>query len=163
MVGATGAAAATDGPCDTYRTTGNTPCVAAYSSTRALSASYAGPLYQVRRASDGTTADVGVLAAGGYANAAAQDSFCAGTTCTIPKIYDQTTNHNDLTVAPAGDAGGANVAADATALPVTVAGHKAYGIYMPPGVAYRISSTLAKGTARVPARSRCTRWRVART
>ncbi|WP_413602666.1 arabinofuranosidase catalytic domain-containing protein [Curtobacterium sp. Curtsp57] len=146
-VGVGSAAAATNGPCDTYAGAG-TSCVAAYSSTRALYSSYNGPLYQVQRASDGATTNVGLLAAGGYANAQTQDTFCSGTTCTIPKIYDQSSNHNDLTVAPAGDAGGANVAANATALPITVAGHKAYGIYMPPGVAYRIASTLAKGTAR---------------
>ena len=143
-VGVGSAAAATNGPCDTYAGAG-TSCVAAYSSTRALSSSYNGPLYQVQRASDGATTNVGLLAAGGYANAAAQDSFCSGTTCTIPKIYDQTSNHNDLTVAGAGDAGPANHAADAGALPVTVAGHKAYGVFMPQQVAYRISSTVAEG------------------
>lgn len=141
------ASAATNGPCDTYGGAG-TACVAAYSSTRALFAAYNGPLYQVQRASDGATTNVGLLAAGGYANAATQDAFCSGTTCTIPKIYDQTSNHNDLTVAGAGDAGPANHAADAAALPVTVAGHKAYGVFMPQQVAYRISSTVAKGTAR---------------
>ncbi|MDN3479744.1 arabinofuranosidase catalytic domain-containing protein [Curtobacterium sp. APC 4022] len=146
-VGAGSAAAATNGPCDTYSGAG-TSCVAAYSSTRALYASYNGPLYQVQRASDGATTNVGLLAAGGYANAAAQDTFCSGTTCTIPKIYDQSPNHNDLTVAGAGDAGPANHAADAAALPITVAGHKAYGVFMPQQVAYRISSTVAKGTAR---------------
>ena len=50
---------------------------------------YNGSLYQVRRASDNATANIGVLSAGGYANAAAQDSFCAGTTCVITVIYDQ--------------------------------------------------------------------------
>ncbi|PZF62018.1 alpha-L-arabinofuranosidase [Curtobacterium sp. MCBD17_034] len=145
--GAGGAAAATSLPCDVYGSAG-TSCVAAYSSTRALSASYNGPLYQVQRASDGATTNIGLLSAGGYVNAATQDTFCAGTTCTIPKIYDQTANHNDLTVAPAGDAGAANHAANATALPITVAGHEAYGLYMPPQVAYRIPSTAAKGTAR---------------
>src|SRR6266702_2061096 len=38
-------------PCDIYAA-GGTPCEAAYSSTRALFASYDGPLYQVQRASD---------------------------------------------------------------------------------------------------------------
>src|SRR5213075_2568632 len=36
------------GPCDIYARAG-TPCVAAHSTTRALYASYDGPLYQVRR------------------------------------------------------------------------------------------------------------------
>src|SRR5215471_5714094 len=69
-------------PCDIYAAAG-TPCVAAHSTVRALYATYNGPLYQVKRASNGATTNINTLAAGGYANAAAQDSFCAGTTCTI--------------------------------------------------------------------------------
>src|ERR1700733_14515630 len=84
------------GPCDIYAAAG-TPCVAAHSTTRALYASYNGPLYQVKRASDDTTTNIGTLSAGGYANAAAQDSFCAGTTCTITEIYDQSGHGNNLT------------------------------------------------------------------
>ena len=38
------------GPCDIYAA-GGTPCVAAYSTVRALYVSYDGPLYQVQRAS----------------------------------------------------------------------------------------------------------------
>ena len=147
VAGTSTASALTTSSCDIYAS-GNTPCVAAFSTTRALFGSYNGRLYQVQRASDGATADISTTAAGAYANAAAQDVFCAGTTCTIPVIYDQTSRHNDLTVAPAGDAGGANHAASATALPITVAGHKAYGIYMPPQVAYRRASTITTGTAR---------------
>ena len=79
--------------------------MAAHSTTRALYAAYNGPLYQVRRASNGATTNIGTLAAGGYANAAAQDSFCAGTTCTITEIFDQSPQHNNLTIGPAGGAG----------------------------------------------------------
>src|SRR5690348_10712498 len=82
-------------PCDIYAAAG-TPCSAAYSSTRALFASYDGALYQVRRGSDGAVEDIGVTAPGGYADARAQDSFCAGTSCVVDKIYDQTPNHNTL-------------------------------------------------------------------
>src|SRR6185437_12110460 len=39
-------------PCDIYAA-GRTPCVAAYSTVRALYRAYQGPLYQVRRVSDG--------------------------------------------------------------------------------------------------------------
>src|SRR4051795_11936890 len=88
LVGAGTSEAATSQPCDIYAA-GGTPCVAAHSTTRALYGSYNGSLYQVRRASDNTTRDIGVLTAGGYANAAAQDSFCSGTTCVITIIYDQ--------------------------------------------------------------------------
>jgi hypothetical protein len=147
--GAVSAQAATSLPCDIYGNAG-TGCVAAYSSVRALYASYDGPLYQVTRASDGAALDVGVLSAGGYANAPAQDSFCAGTTCTITKVYDQSPEHNDLTVAPAGAAGGANVGATANALPATVGGHEVYGIYMPPGVGYRHPNAAGVATSGAP-------------
>jgi hypothetical protein len=136
-------------PCDIYASA-SSPCVAAYSSVRALYDTYSGSLYQVTRASDGTTFNVGLLSTGGYANAASQDTFCSGTTCTITKIYDQTSNHNDLTVEPAGAAGGANVGATANALPVTVGGANEYGIYLPPGVGYRRSSTTGIATGSQP-------------
>src|SRR6476661_4393750 len=48
------------GPCDIYGAAGD-PCVAAHSTTRALYASYNGPLYQVLRQSDGQTLDIGVV------------------------------------------------------------------------------------------------------
>jgi hypothetical protein len=56
--------------------------------TRALFAAYSGALYQVRRSSDNTTTNISPLSAGGVANAAAQDSFCAGTSCVITEIFD---------------------------------------------------------------------------
>src|SRR4051794_37825502 len=77
---ATAAHAATTGPCDIYGSAG-TPCVAAHSTVRALAGAYNGPLYQLTRASDRATHDVGLLAAGGYANAGDHDAFCNGTTC----------------------------------------------------------------------------------
>jgi hypothetical protein len=136
-------------PCDIYAATG-TPCVAAHSTVRALFASYNGPLYQVQRASDRTYLNIGLLSAGGYANADAQVSFCSGTTCTITRIYDQTANHNDLTISWGGfwkgpGPNGSDLGADAMALPVTVAGHQVFGIKVTPGVGYRIDDT--KGVA----------------
>ena len=82
-----------EGPCDIYTAAGD-PCVAAHSTTRALYASYNGPLYQVLRQPDGKTLDIGVIQpsrsdAGGYADAAAQDEFCANTYCWITTVYDQ--------------------------------------------------------------------------
>ncbi|MEW2545313.1 arabinofuranosidase catalytic domain-containing protein [Streptomyces sp. NPDC047002] len=133
-------------PCDIYGAAG-TPCVAAHSTTRALYSSYNGPLYQVTRTSDGASTDIGLLSTGGYANAQAQDSFCADTQCRIDKIYDQSPRHNDLTPGPAGTSGmGADRGADAAELAVTVGGHKAYGIWISPGVGYR-SKGAASGTA----------------
>jgi len=102
-------------PCNIYAS-GGTPCVAAYSTTRALYQSYNGPLYRVTRASDGTTKNVGTSQAGGYANAAAQNSFCAGTVCTITRIFDQSPYRNDLGVGPIGGNGGADAAAIANAV-----------------------------------------------
>jgi non-reducing end alpha-L-arabinofuranosidase len=130
------ASAATSQPCDIYGSAG-TPCVAAHSTTRALFGAYAGPLYQLTRASDRATHDVGLLAAGGYANAADHDAFCNGTTCSITKIYDQTARHNDLTVSPAGTAGPADYPADASEIAVTAGGHKVYGIWISPQHGYR--------------------------
>jgi hypothetical protein len=135
-------------PCDVIGRAA--PCVDAISTTRALYREYRGPLYQVTRASDQKVADVGLLK-DGYANAAAQDKFCAGTKCTITKIYDQSPKHNDLTPAPPGGAakgpgpGGYDIAAVADALPVMVGGHKVYGIAILPGMGYRNDS--ATGTA----------------
>ncbi|TDQ00841.1 arabinofuranosidase catalytic domain-containing protein [Labedaea rhizosphaerae] len=124
-------------PCDIYGAAG-TPCVAAHSTTRALFAGYNGPLYQVTRRSDGATHNIGLLSAGGYANAADQDAFCDDTTCVINKIYDQTSRHNDLFPGPAGTSGmGADRGADAAELAVTAGGHKVYGIWVSPGVGYR--------------------------
>jgi hypothetical protein len=80
---------------------------------------YNGPLYQVRRASDNATTNIGLLTAGGFANAAAQDSLCANTSCVITIIFDQTTRHNDLPIEPAGTAGPANDTATSWAADVT--------------------------------------------
>ncbi|MGW2639917.1 alpha-L-arabinofuranosidase B [Streptomyces sp. NPDC001348] len=142
--------AATQGPCDIYAA-GGTPCVAAHSTTRALYAAYNGPLYQVRRASDNATLNIGVLSAGGFANAAAQDSFCANTSCVITVIYDQSGKGNNLTQAPAGGAaGGPDNLANAFEAPVTVGGHEAYGVYVAPGTGYRNDNTTGIATGDQP-------------
>jgi len=145
------------GPCDIYAAAGD-PCVAAHSTTRALYASYNGPLYRVLRQSDGKTLDIGVVQpiaspapdAGGYANAAAQDAFCANTYCWITIIYDQSPKHNDLTQAPRGGfsgpaMGGFNTLPIADMAPVTTMGHKVYGVFLEPGMGLRDDD--AKGTA----------------
>ncbi|WP_432987407.1 arabinofuranosidase catalytic domain-containing protein [Dactylosporangium sp. CA-233914] len=139
LVGLTGTAqAAGPLPCDIYASAG-TACVAAHSTTRALFAAYSGPLYQIQRASDGALHDIGLLAAGGYANAGDQDAFCNGSTCRITKIYDQTSNHSDLTIAPDGGAGSGDRGADASEIAVSAGGHKVYGLWVSPGVGYRFN------------------------
>lgn len=126
-------------PCDLYLR-GGTPCAAAYSTTRAMYAAYVGPLYQLRRASDGALSDVGV-AASGYVDAAAQNRFCAGTTCEITVLFDQTDDHDDLTVEGPGGNGNQDAGVTGSALPVSVAGHQAYGMYFAGGMGYRDNQT----------------------
>ena len=96
--------------------------MAAYSTVRALYRNYRGPLYRVTRVSDAATANIGTLR-DGYADAAAQNAFCAGTICTITRLYDQSGHGNDLGVGPIGGNGGPDAAAIANALPVKVGGH----------------------------------------
>ncbi|MCJ1330371.1 hypothetical protein MMC10_007054 [Thelotrema lepadinum] len=138
------------GPCDLY-SSGGTPCVAAHSTTRALYSAFAGSLYQVKRGSDGATTNIAPLSAGGVANAAAQDSFCASTTCLITIIYDQSGRGNHLTQAPPGgfngpESNGYDNLASATGAPVTLNGQKAYGVFISPGTGYR--NDAASGTAK---------------
>jgi hypothetical protein len=139
-IGVASAQKITSRPCDLYAST--TPCVAAFSTTRALYGAYTGPLYEVTRQSDKAHTNIDLLP-DGYANAAAQDAFCANTSCTITKLYDQSPNHNDLTPAPPGGAArgpgpnGHDIPAPANALAATVAGHKVYGIAISPGMGYR--------------------------
>ena len=140
------------GPCDIYATMGN-PCLAAHSSTRALYSSYNGPLYQVMRQSDGKTLDIGIVRTGegnpgGYADAAAQDAFCANTLCWITTLYDQSGNGSHLVQAPPGTfrgpaKGGFNTLPIADMAPVTIMGHKVYGVYIIPGMGLRNNNAIS--------------------
>ena len=137
-----------EGPCDVYER-GGAPCVAAHSTTRALYASYNGPLYQIMRQSDGKTLDIGVVKAtstdpGGYADAAAQDAFCKDTYCWITVLYDQSGKGNHLYQAPRGGfsgpaMGGYNNVPLADWAPVNVMGHKVYGVFIAPGMGMRLN------------------------
>ncbi|KAF1343531.1 alpha arabinofuranosidase [Delphinella strobiligena] len=138
------------GPCDIY-SSGNTPCVAAHSTTRALYSAYSDALYQVKRGSDSTSKDISPVSAGGVANAAAQDTFCASTTCLITIIYDQSGNGNHLSQAPPGgfdgpDTNGYDNLASAIGAPVTLNGNKAYGVFVSPGTGYRNDQTTGIAT-----------------
>jgi len=71
---------------------------------------------------------VSPLAAGGLADVAPQDAFCARAPCEISIIYDQSGSKNHLTRAPAGG----NVPhptnlLNASRLPTSVGGVKTYG------------------------------------
>jgi hypothetical protein len=147
---------AATGPCDIYASA-NTPCVAAYSTVRALYGNYSGNLYQVRRISDNATKNITPLSAGGVANAATQEAFCSGkSSCTISIIYDQTGNGNNLTKAPGGSetyGSEDDIEAVADSLPIYINGNKVYGVHVTPGscwtcggqVGYR--TTTSKGVA----------------
>ncbi|GIF04822.1 alpha-L-arabinofuranosidase [Actinoplanes siamensis] len=124
-------------PCDIYAA-GGTPCVAAHSTVRALYHAYAGNLYQVRRSSDNTTRDVGLLAPGGTANAATQDSFCTGTNCVITVVYDQSGRGNNMWYQGSAAVPGSpqSSPARATSESLTIGGGKAYSLYINPGNSY---------------------------
>jgi hypothetical protein len=99
------------------------------------------------RQSDGKTLDIGVVQpsegdAGGYADAAAQDAFCANTYGWITIIYDQSGERNHLVQAPRGGfsgpaMGGFNNIPIADMAPVTLMGHKVYGVFIEPGMGLR--------------------------
>jgi len=132
-------------PCDIYAAA-SASCVAAHSTVRALLRAYAGNLYQVKRASDGTTKDIPVLSPGGFANAAVQDTFCMGTTCTIMKVYDQSGHGNAVEAeipglvlgngANAHEGYKNNTAANAAKESLMVGGHKVYALYTNQAQAY---------------------------
>ena len=157
--GSGGTGTRSQGPCDIYAAA-NMPCGAAYSMARALSSKYNGPLYQVRSGSSstntgtgGTTKDIG-MTADGYADSAAQDAFCSGSTCTVSKLYDQSGNGNDLIRGSAGPSGNGTRSGDddyestANKLSVTAGGHKVYALYTNQFEGYRTPlNTTAKGVA----------------
>lgn len=121
-------------PCDIYKS-GNTPCVAAHSTVRALYASYNGFLYQVRRASDKTTKDIPLLNAGGFVDASVQQAFCSNTTCTISYIYDQSPLKNDLPLSPPVhwlSKGGTEAVTGPGKGQAKVGGHTVFGVYIQP-------------------------------
>ncbi|HEY4103510.1 MAG TPA: arabinofuranosidase catalytic domain-containing protein [Polyangiaceae bacterium] len=79
-----------------------TPMVAAHSVTRAMYAAYNGKLFQVYRPTDMKTQDINTTGAGGLVDLNALNTFCANTTCTVSKLYDQSGNGNDMSQTAAG-------------------------------------------------------------
>jgi hypothetical protein len=132
-----GAGAGPTGPCDIYATA-NTPCVAAHSTVRALFRTYAGALYQVKRA-DGMTRDIPAKGPGGFADSAQQESFCMGSSCTIWRVYDQSGRGNFIEAeTPDSTVGGRQgmTAANAAAEALTVGGNRVFSLYTRPSQAY---------------------------
>ncbi|HET6145995.1 MAG TPA: arabinofuranosidase catalytic domain-containing protein [Polyangia bacterium] len=139
--GGAGGSVVTAGPCDIYKS-GGTPCVAAHSTVRALFGAYDGKLYQVRN-SAGTTKDILTLSPGGFADGPSQDAFCAGTTCVITVVYDQSGKGNDLwyqgsTMVPGSSV---NLPSRATTESLTLSGHKVYSLYINPNNSYWVDAS----------------------
>jgi hypothetical protein len=141
-----------EGPCDIYAAA-DTPCAAAYSTVRILYTAHTGPLYQIRKGgpspntgSGGETLNIEVLP-NGFADAAAHEAFCGSESCTFSKLYDQSGNGNDLTVAKAGcyncDANPPDSActddyeSNAIRRPTVVGGNNVYALYMDVHEGYR--------------------------
>ena len=116
--------------------------MAAHSTTRALYASYNGPLYQVRRASDSATTNIARSARAASPTPRRRTPSARAPPASSPRSTTSPVNGNNLTDAPGGGAaGGPDNLANATAAPVTVGGHKAYGVFVAPGTGYRDDST----------------------
>ena len=107
----------------------------------ALYASFTGPLYEVVRSSDGKNKYIGVVSAGGFADAAAQDQFCAGTQCTVSTIFDQSTQGNHLRANHPGRHHPVDRGVNASAHPIMISGHRAYGAWFDEGMGYRNDNT----------------------
>ena len=114
---------------------------------RALYSAYDGPLYSVTRASDHTSKSIGLLSAGGFADAAAQDAFCAGTDCTVLTIFDQSPKGNHLRANHPGRHYPVDRGVNASAHPIMLSGHKVYGAWFDPGMGYR-NGEWSRGTGR---------------
>ena len=127
---------------------------------RPIYKSYTGPLYQVRSKADSNSVmDIPQLQDGGYADSSVQDDFCAGSGCTVSKIYDQVAQGNDLALSPdtywltlngtPRSGGGVNQKeSDVQYNPkINVGGHPVYGLMFRSGQgnAYRVMN--GNGTA----------------
>lgn len=112
---------------------------------------YAGPLYLVQRKSDLASTAITTKQRGGFADAAAQDAFCAGTNCTITRIFDQSPRQNHLSRAPAGGAHHqADKGVNASKRKITVGGHPVYGAWFEGDMGYRCDSTWGVATGDQP-------------
>jgi len=148
-------------PCDIYAEHG-TPCAAAHSMVRALFSAYDGGLYQLKRFNDNATLDIAPMTAGGVADAASHDAFCAAAAstssaataaaapsyppradCVVYQIYDQTGHGNHMLPAtPAINNPNYDNPVNATRHSIAVGGgHKAYGAYFESGMGYRAQNT----------------------
>lgn len=135
------------GPCDILNdAVPPTPCVAAHSLTRPLYGNYTGPLYAVKRASDDRERNISVLP-GNVADAPGQDEFCATTSCTVTRIFDQSPQGNHLDIAPAGGhVPRADRGVNASRAAVSIGGSPVFAAYFEGGQGYRIDNTSGVAT-----------------
>ncbi|HNY31009.1 MAG TPA: arabinofuranosidase catalytic domain-containing protein [Fibrobacteria bacterium] len=145
-----------EGPCDIYAKAG-TPCVGAFSTTRALYADFNGPLIQVRDSASNKTKDIYPIAPGGVINKASIDSFVKGKG-SISMLYDQSPKKNHLPPSPRCNYLEAGLESDLSKGQTKLDGNTVPGIYITgaspadvwvsrriKNVAYR--NNAAKGTA----------------
>lgn len=78
-------------PCDAI----GTNCTFAYG-FRKLKGAFGGSPINVKRASDGTTSDIGFCSASDSLDTGALAAFCASTSCQVVKFYDQSGGGHDL-------------------------------------------------------------------
>ena len=96
------------------------------------------------RASDGKSANVGVLSAGGFANISTHDQFCSKLDCVISNVFDQSPNGNHL--------GQRHKLVNASQHQITV-GHgstSVYGMWFDPGYGYHVDKTTGVATGNDP-------------
>jgi len=134
-----------EGPCDIFDGAG-TPCVAAHSVVRALYANYSGPLYRLLRNSDQAGLDIGINLHG-FAKISDQDAFCAGTSCFMLRIFDQSIRGNHLDTSPAGGACNFPLSpVNASKEEATIGGNNVYGAYFEGRMGYRRDDTSGVAT-----------------
>ncbi len=93
-----------------------------------------------------------MLTAGGLADSATQDAFCAGTTCKISIIYDQAGNTNHLKQGPPRSEEGVARYRGRRDRPQVddLLGHAVYGVHLPVGYGYRVDVTKGIATGDAP-------------
>jgi len=133
----------TEGPCDLLQRAGN-PCVAAHSTVRALYGKYTGPLYNVTRASDNMSTNIGVLTAGGFANITTHDDFCGPEgDCVISNVFDQSPQGNHLRQR--------HKLVNASRHKILVGDNvPVYGMWFDPGYGYHVDNTTGIATGNDP-------------
>ena len=81
---------------------------------------------------------MGVLKAGGVADIATHDAFCAKLDCVISNVYDQSPQHNHL--------GARHKLVNASEHKVTIGGTPVYGMWFDPGFGYHVDNTTGIAT-----------------